>query len=56
MSGGRDRCRTEVPLLVPVNGSEHGSACHYHGEVAQELEMHAADLGIEAEEGALGDF
>ena len=56
MSAGRERCRSEMPMLIPVNGTGHGSACHYHDEVAQELEMQAADLGIDAEEGELGDF
>jgi oligopeptide/dipeptide ABC transporter ATP-binding protein len=35
MSRGRDRCRTEVPALLPAGSSR--SACHFAEEVAGEL-------------------
>ena len=55
MSAGRELCRQEVPTLASTNGGGHFSACHFFTEVARELEMQAADLGIHAEGGVLDD-
>jgi oligopeptide/dipeptide ABC transporter ATP-binding protein len=33
LSQGRERCRTELPPLVPVEGSEHRAACHFTEEL-----------------------
>jgi oligopeptide/dipeptide ABC transporter ATP-binding protein len=35
LSGGRTRCRTEVPPLRPVGDSQHLSACHFAEELQE---------------------
>jgi oligopeptide/dipeptide ABC transporter ATP-binding protein len=33
LSQGRERCRTEVPVLAATEDSEHGAACHFSEEL-----------------------
>jgi oligopeptide/dipeptide ABC transporter ATP-binding protein len=33
LSNGRERCRTELPALVDVEGVDHAAACHFTGEL-----------------------
>jgi oligopeptide/dipeptide ABC transporter ATP-binding protein len=35
LSGGRTRCRTEVPPLRPIGDTEHLSACHFAEELQE---------------------
>ena len=56
MSAGREMCRAEIPMLARVNGAGHLAACHFFSEVAHELDLEAADLGIEAKDGQLGEL
>jgi oligopeptide transport system ATP-binding protein len=37
LSQGRERCRTEVPPLRPVEGTGHLSACHFAEELADHV-------------------
>jgi oligopeptide/dipeptide ABC transporter ATP-binding protein len=53
MSAGRTICREMIPELNSVSSDGHRSACHFHDEVARELEMQASDLGLEAHEGQI---
>ena len=53
MSAGRTICREMIPELSQVANDGHFSACHFHNEVARELEMQASDLGLEAHEGQI---
>ncbi|MEX2254809.1 MAG: ABC transporter ATP-binding protein [Acidimicrobiia bacterium] len=45
LSGGRTRCRTEVPPLRPVGDSEHLSACHFAEELQERHPERAAAGG-----------
>ncbi|MGM0618550.1 MAG: ABC transporter ATP-binding protein [Actinomycetota bacterium] len=45
MSQGRDRCRTEVPELVPL-GEGRASACHFHEELPEEIARIEAATGV----------
>ncbi|MQA03910.1 MAG: ATP-binding cassette domain-containing protein [Streptosporangiales bacterium] len=45
LSQGRERCRTELPVLTQVDGADHQAACHFSHEVSTK----AAELLDEAE-------
>jgi oligopeptide/dipeptide ABC transporter ATP-binding protein len=44
-SGGRMRCRTEIPLLRPIGDSAHLSACHFAEELQERHPERAAAGG-----------
>jgi oligopeptide/dipeptide ABC transporter ATP-binding protein len=48
LSQGRVRCREEEPLLRPVGGSEHLSACHFAEELEGRTGHLAEPVGAEA--------
>jgi oligopeptide/dipeptide ABC transporter ATP-binding protein len=45
LSGGRTRCRTEVPPLRPIGDSQHLSACHFAEELQERHPERAAAGG-----------
>jgi oligopeptide/dipeptide ABC transporter ATP-binding protein len=48
LSQGRPICRTEVPELRPIEGVDHGSACHYAEELRERPSRFAAEAGSAA--------
>jgi oligopeptide/dipeptide ABC transporter ATP-binding protein len=51
LGAGRERCRTEVPPAYDV-GDGRLSACHYHGEMAAEIQRIERTTGAKIDDGA----
>ncbi|MGH2739383.1 MAG: ABC transporter ATP-binding protein [Actinomycetota bacterium] len=47
LSGGRERCRQEVPGLTRANGAGHLSSCHFHDEMPREVRRVAEEVGVD---------
>ena len=45
LAQGRPRCREEVPELRPIEGDQHGSACHFAEELRERPSRFAEPVG-----------